>query len=237
MTAVHFRPKYSIEQYLVLFSFSAPLDSFPTILVEIVSGSATDAETFAGAPIIQGSDIFVRVTGGTPGCVYRVTCSGEIEGVPVKKQGLIAVMPTSAVEPFGVPEAPLTRSVTTPPYPVYEEGRLDTSLKMLSGLFLQTPEDYIDVSVAALGGQIRDFIVFLPPQPPEESVDLGVVPIGGGLKDVIVYLPPQPPEEAEIHHLLPLGGDIKTVVVFYTNYPPEFLDTALTPLGGDINAV
>lgn len=154
MITQHFRAKYSLEQYPVVFSFPGNVLGFPDVTVEVVSGEDPNAVSFAGFPAVFDNLVSVIVVGGVPGVIYKLICVAVVGDDTLTKVGLIAVKPTLATEPPGtaVP-IPFTAVVTTPPYPILVTEELQ--------------------AVAALSDiTLRDTVVDVT----EEVVYLGVTP-------------------------------------------------------------
>lgn len=110
------RPKYTIEQYLVVFHFPDFLSTEPEVQAVTVSGEDPNSSSIVGLPYVDGNLVWVPILGGIAGCVYEISCAAVCAGELLRYAGRLAVFPTAAEPPVNNTPPPFTLAVTTPPY-------------------------------------------------------------------------------------------------------------------------
>lgn len=220
MSTQHFRAKYSIEQYPVVFVFPGPVLGIPVVSIKVVSGDDPDKESFAGLPVAHENLVAVLLIGGLPGVVYEISCEASVGGALYTLSGVIAVLSTPAVIPEGTAVIPFTETVTTPPYPYGYTEPVALESFALSGLHkvLIAIYEYLEavgLSAIALSGLHRPLIASYEYR---EFVDLESVALPGLHKLLLVmYSYTEPVGLSSVA----LSGIQRVIMLQYLNYIPE----------------
>lgn len=231
MNVIQLRPKYSIEQYPIILTFPGIVSSYPGVTVDIISGDTAPAKIFVGLPSVDRDKVLLSVSGGLPGAVYKISCTGMIEGDPVVVSGILAVLPTVAQAPPGNSILPFTDTLTSHPYSTYNVDDITVSSYALSGeqkLFLVSYEylETLQVSSHAVDGEIRPA---LREYSYTETIEVSSIAVDG-IKRVTV-LPYDYTEDVQVNSIA-IDGIKRITVIDYLNYPPENIEVTSHALDG-----
>ena len=168
MIPQNLRPKYTIEQYLVVFSFPDIVSDEPVVRAIAVIGDDPDADALVGLPYVSGSMVAVPVLGGIAGCVYEISCETEIAGEILTYTGRLAVLPTAAVIPDEVVPLPFTLAVTTPPYVLESFSGISATASPTNARveLLTFPAGEYESNAYVVDMEVRDMRIF-------HTVDMG----------------------------------------------------------------
>lgn len=226
----YLRPKYTIEQYLILFTFSAQVLGDPVVTVRVLSGDDPNSIAFAGFPGAFGDGVTVAVSGGIAGCIYEIACYANVLGgdEPECQLGIVAVRDTPALMPGDGPTIPQVATQTTPPYSIYFEDFLDVSSNASDGNITIWPLDELDITSYALDGEHREPIVIY--EIPYEALDITSFSLDGTHAQPLVIYAME--HEALDVTSYALDGTHVNILLQYLNYAPEALDITSYALDG-----
>lgn len=219
------KPKYTVEQYPLVFSFASNVQGIPTITVEMLYGEDPNKDLFTGLSVVYRNLVLTIVSGGVPGCIYNVTCEVDDE----VNSTAVAVLPTLAPGHSGT-VVPFTELHTTPPYPGFYEDYLGLSFGPVGGsidtLVVQgvLASDSVDLLFAPISGSLFE------PGPSElaqDFIDVLFAPISG-----VLAAPPMGNIEDGVDlNFAPISGIIGPAP---TGLVEDFVDLTFGPIGGTL---
>lgn len=218
MKPINLRAKFAQEQYIAAFEFPENVVTFPTVWVDLISGDDPHYVDVAGWLFITGATVGVLISGGLPGCVYRISCECFISGDAFVVSGILSVHHSEGLVPDGfvdahhqTPTIPFTQDISSRLYPI---------------LFQESAE----ATLIPTGGILK-LLVIPARMAPDESTSI-LVPTGGIIRDPIVH-----PLfiDGESGTLIPTGGTIISALVY-----GKFIDAAsgiVVPTTGAVRPV
>ena len=220
------KPKFTVEQYPLVFSFESSVQGIPVIAVEMLYGEDPNKDLLVGLTVVYANYVLAVISGGVAGCIYSINCTVD----EVEVTTTVAVLPTLA-PPQENPTVPFTELVTTPPYPGFFEDFADTSFSTVSGtlstLVVQgwVQDDTSDVDFSVVTGAL------FTPDPPDlapDSADFSFGPVAGILK-----APPEgdiADDDADVV-FAPVSGELKDAP---TGLIEDNADFTFGPIGGTL---
>jgi hypothetical protein len=222
------KPKFTVEQYPLVFSFDASVQDSPHITVEMLYGEDPDKDLIVGLVTVYNNLVIVVIRGGIAGCIYSISCEADEQVISTT----VAVLPTLA--PYqDAAILPFTALHTTPPYPAFFEDFGLVGFSVTSGTLntLVIPADMQD-DLAEVGFTPVSGFIWTPDPPvldPDET-DVGFIPVSGSL----ITSPNSDfgPDEVDVV-FMPTNGTIGPAPLGLTE---DFVDFGFGPIGGSISA-
>lgn len=221
------KPKFTVEQYPLVFPFTSNIQGIPEVSVDVLYGSDPDKDLIVGLVVTFSNFVLVVIRGGVAGCIYSISCDVDEQVVSTT----VAVLPTAA-PPQEAGTIPFTALHTTPPYPAFFQDFGDVAFTVTSGALdtLVVPAtfqpDALDVGFTVAFASIKT------PDPPTlspDEADVGFVPVSG----ILFTSPNSSVETDELDAVfLPVSGVIGPAPLGLIE---DFVDFGFGPIGGSIS--
>lgn len=232
-SAAVFPAKYIGDRLTVEVDFSGDFPGIvitsATVTVAVLTGEDPNPSAMLiAAPVIRGTRIRQKITGGLSGVIYVFTFS-----VTTSTGDVHEIQANQAVLPYDGNATPIyvLQLFTTPPYPAWAYDSVTGQVVTTAGFIYNVHyKDPVQGTLIALDGLIRNIVVryTVPPDPIQGLLD----PLDGTIVDIIKrYI--VPPNEIQ-GLLVARDGTIRDIVLRYFNYIPEPIRGLLVPTGGTI---
>jgi hypothetical protein len=173
------RPKYTVEEYPLVFVYDTNITSVPTFSIKLLSGIDPVKEAMLGPAVVSRNLVALFIYGGVAGCIYEISCVAD----EIEKTARVAVLPTAATAP---PSGglPFLHRVNSMPYPVIYRDEISLGFSVIGGSIdvLVVPGTVEDDAVSLDFGIVEGYLSLPPTGNVEESIDLSFSVLGGLLK-------------------------------------------------------
>lgn len=149
------RPKYTIEEFSIVFPFEENLPGVPEVFVELVSGEDPNKDSLIKAIRAYKNLAVVFIAGGVAGCIYKVSCLS----VGAEISTIISVLHTFAEAPAGG-FFPFTFRRNSFIYPLSYEDAVSVQASVVSGMLKalvqesSASDDFVDLTPSMISGKL-----------------------------------------------------------------------------------